>query len=329
MVKPTPAPVKEKKGWVATIVKFFSRCFFRLILLKLVILETIIETTFLHKEIVGSNPEERSWFWNQIFEKDEDYHDYEEVYGGEVQNDYPEELWIHVNGIMTELDDAKKTCVEMHNLFGRPCKLLHNPTDGLILDLLECFMGKTGLLKHGCTRPRHRLKNSLLMEMDVEKYKKIVLVAHSQGTIITGYVIGDLNDMVENEESTAEERESMKEKMSKLEVYLVAGAAHHASGKYVSRLECLSNRGDFVAILGHIFPNTLKGIWKDIRGNGIIYKHCKDHVDNLKWGHLLSRHYFASMEKGSFSESKLVTEYMLQNSKTQNAQSETTPLISK
>ena len=27
--------------------------------------------------------------------------------------------------------------------------------------------------------------------------------------------------------------------------------------------------GDFVAILGHIFPNMLKGVWKDIRGNGI------------------------------------------------------------
>ncbi len=264
MVKTTPAPVKEKKGWVASAVKFFSRRFFRLILLKLAILETIFETTFLHKEIVGSNPEERSWFWNQIFEKDEDYYDYEEVYGEEVQNDYPEELWIHVNGIMTELDGAKATCVEIHRLFGRPCKLLHNPTDGLILDLLECFMGKTGLLKHGCTRPRHRLKNSLLMEMEEKKYKKIVLVAHSQGTIITRNVIGDLNDMVANEESTAEDRESMKEKMSKLEVYLVAGAAHHASGKNVSRFECLSNR--FRRNSGSYFSEYVEGCLERYQG---------------------------------------------------------------
>ena len=82
---------------------------------------------------------------------------------------------------------------------------------------------------------------------------------------------------------------------------MIAGAGHYVSGKYVSHLECLSNRGDFVAVLGHIFPNILKGIWRNTRGNGIIYyEYCKDHVEYADWGHSLGRHYFASMEKGSF-----------------------------
>ena len=97
---------------------------------------------------------------------------------------------------------------------------------GLSLICWECFMGKTGLLKHGRSGPRRLLRNSLLMEMKVKDYKKIVLVAHSQGTIITGNVIADFNDMVENVENTAEEREAIKENMSKLEVYMIAGAGH-------------------------------------------------------------------------------------------------------
>ena len=77
-------------------------------------------------------------------------------------------------------------------------------------------MGKTGLLKHGRSGPRRLLRNSLLMEMKVKDYKKIVLVAHSQGTIITGNVIADFNDMVENVENTAEEREAIKENRANL-----------------------------------------------------------------------------------------------------------------
>eukprot|EP00986_Skeletonema_menzelii_P020157 scaffold30390_cov137-Skeletonema_menzelii.AAC.2 len=90
MAKPIKASVKEKRGWVATIVKFISRRVFRLVLLVLAILETLLETHFVDKDIVGCNTEERSWFWNKIFDEDEKYYDYEEVYGGEVQNDHPD-----------------------------------------------------------------------------------------------------------------------------------------------------------------------------------------------------------------------------------------------
>ena len=141
MAKPIKASVKEKRGWVATIVKFISRCVFRLVLLVLAILETLLETHFVDKDIVGCYTEERSWFRNKIFDSDEKYYDYEEVYGGEVQSDHPDELWIHVNGILTELDAAKCTCKKMYEMFDRPCKLLHNPTDGAILDLLGVLHG--------------------------------------------------------------------------------------------------------------------------------------------------------------------------------------------
>ena len=122
MVKAKDAPVKSKKGLVATTVKAITRTFFRLIFLVLGICDTIIHTSLLDSLV--------NWFWNQLYENDEDYYEYEEVYGGEVQNDHPEELWIFCNGIMNDFDDAKGACKKITEMFGRPCKLLHNPTDG-------------------------------------------------------------------------------------------------------------------------------------------------------------------------------------------------------
>ena len=75
-------------------------------------------------------------------------------------------------------------------------------------------MGKTGLFRLGCTGPRKLLRNILDKEMKKDCYKKIVLVAHSQGTIISGNVIADFNDRIEDKEKyTVEEREVIKKKI--------------------------------------------------------------------------------------------------------------------
>ena len=168
-------------------------------------------------------------------------------------------------------------------------------------------------MKHGYTGPRKLLREILEKEMN-KGYKKIVIVAHSQGTIITGNVISDFNDVVDGVRGhTEKERETMKANLSKVEVYLVAGAAHLASGKYVSHLECISNRGDVVAVLGHLFPNILKPLWRNTRGRGIRYMNCIDSVENANWGHSLIPHYLEPMKNGYFPGSKLVTSYWVNN----------------
>ncbi|GFH55769.1 hypothetical protein CTEN210_12245 [Chaetoceros tenuissimus] len=223
----------------------------------------------------------------------------------------------------------------MRELFGQPFKLMHNPTDGPVLDIMECMIGKTGLLKHGTTKPREELRNGLLKEMKNGNYKKIVLVAHSQGTIITGNVVADLSDAATNNvddfswflkdsiwfdkgynENAARE---LKETLEKFEVYLFAGCAHHVDGAYVNRLECLSNRGDLVAILGHLFPNFLKPLWKNTWCNGIVYKNIESYTEKSSWGHLLLSHYLGQFEEGLFSSSKLAKEYLQSSAKKKTA----------
>lgn len=251
------------------------------------ILDTIIGNIILH----GETKEERQ-IWNRVFRKESKFYEYKDVYGKDFDEKYnKEELWIHINGILTDEKSAKASCKKMRELFGQPVKLMHNPTDGPVLDIMECMIGKTGLLKHGSTKPRDELRSILLKEMKKD-YKKIVLVAHSQGTIITGNVVADLSDAAnndiddiswfdkdsiwfdkgDNDETMKRKSSELKKTLKKFEVYLFAGCAHHVDGAYVDRLECLSNRGDFVAILGHLFPKFLKPLWKNTWGNGIVYK---------------------------------------------------------
>ena len=276
---PSEAQMKKKKGWAAKLNQSIYRIPFRFVVFLLAIVDTFISTTYLEQ-----GKQKRGWLWDVLYEKKEQFYDYDEVYGGEVENEQPEELWIHINGILTTLSGGKQTCKTMYEMFGRPVKLLHNPTDGPFLDLLECMMGKTGLFKHSASGPRKLLREVLEEEMKKD-YKKIVLVAHSQGTIITGNVIADFNDIVDGLKGhSEEERAIMKENMSKIEVYIVAGAAHYVSGKYVSHLECISNRGDFVAVLGHVFPKYLKSLWLNTKLAGIHYSDCSDHVEKAAWG---------------------------------------------
>lgn len=301
-------PDEEDEDWLDKIQKTILRIPVRIILVQLAILETVFNSMVLREGAL----ETESWFWDKLFEKREKFYDYEEVYGKRVQNNYPEELWIFVNGITTELRTAKKHCKRLNKMFGRPVKLLHNPTNGIVLDLMECAMGKTGLLRHGSTRPRELLKKVLSEEMKKE-YKKIVLVAHSQGTIIAGNVIADFSDIIEGFTNgyTKEERETVEKNMRKFEVYIVSGCAHHMTGKYVSHLECISNRGDLIAIFGHMFPKILRPIWRNTWNKGILYEFCKDHIENSKWGHFIFDAYLGQIKNGLFSESKLAEYYHL------------------
>jgi len=236
----------------------------------------------------------------------------------EIKNQYPRELWLYVNGIMTSLAKANETRKSLYQLFNRPIHLLHNPTDGIVLDLLECIGGKTGLFLYGSSEPRKVLKETLVELLQNTNYDKIVLIAHSQGTIITGNVLADLGNVRNDDDplSTPEIRTLMKHK---LEIYALANAAHimPGSNKVVAHLESISNRCDTVAWLGQCFPVPL--LWLDRTYMNPIQITSSSHPDltgrivqNYAWGHFLECHYFEGMRnQGWYSKSKLVQEYLV------------------
>eukprot|EP00553_Chaetoceros_curvisetus_P006890 CAMPEP_0204630066 /NCGR_PEP_ID=MMETSP0717-20131115/19510_1 /ASSEMBLY_ACC=CAM_ASM_000666 /TAXON_ID=230516 /ORGANISM="Chaetoceros curvisetus" /LENGTH=396 /DNA_ID=CAMNT_0051647193 /DNA_START=106 /DNA_END=1296 /DNA_ORIENTATION=+ len=278
-----------------------------LILLLLALLESLI----------GVSPvtDNNGIFWNKLFVEESAIFPPRPEFA--KANKFPKEKWIYINGIATDKKGAKSNATLMHSMFGRPVHVVHNPTDGFVLDILECLAGKTELIKYGDIEPRNLLMKFLtnsLKEAKASGIEKVVLIAHSQGTIITGNSIRLLG-----EGQDGEVKKLMKEL---LEVYTFAGCAHCMPGEYVRHLENLSNKGDVVAWLGHVCPNPVKSFWRNTDRKPIKYTYKKKDesldkeedksiIEDKGWGHLLAKHYLKPMMfEGKFADSRLVKEYM-------------------
>lgn len=96
-------------------------------------------------------------------------------------NRWPRESWLFINGICTDTEVLELNARMLHRLFGRPLTLLHNQTSGIALDLAECALGKGWL---HVTEAVRKLFPTLLSELVRGDIDKVVLIAHSQGTIL-------------------------------------------------------------------------------------------------------------------------------------------------
>ncbi len=201
------------------------------------------------------------------------------------------ESGIFINGIAVTPEVAKSNSKQMFKMFQRPVTTAYNPANGMIADIIECAIWKTGALDvfGWCdSPPRQNLIKILKKELERDDKKTVVLLAHSQGTIITGNAIEDL----------ATEKKYADLMLAKLEVYTFANCAHVMSEDKVRRLENLYNRRDWVAWLGQLFP--FPQLWKNDKGKpikitGLAFE------EPTSWGHLLNTHYLLPMENSTKS----------------------------
>ncbi len=293
-----PAEDSESKVNPMKIVKRLGLAAKRLVLLTLAFGEAL----------VGLSPvvDNKGKFWDALFEEECKVYPPPE---DQVQaNKFPKEKWIYINGIATDQKSAISNGRLMNSMFGRPIHVVHNPTDGPVLDILECIAGKTELIKYGEIEPRQVLMKFVkdsLKEAKANGMEKVVLLAHSQGTIITGNTLRLLGE-------DPEVKDLMKEL---LEVYTFAGCAHRMPGENVKYHENMSNGGDTVAWLGHVCPRPLKFTWRNtsLKPIEFTYKDGIDQsiVEDKDVGHFLASHYLIPMrDNGKFAESKLAKEYL-------------------
>ncbi|PGH00505.1 hypothetical protein AJ79_08196 [Helicocarpus griseus UAMH5409] len=131
---------------------------------------------------------------------------------GTGRNEHSDERWVFVNGVMVGNHGLQNNCDRLSWTFGRVITGIHNPTNGLVWDLLECIFQRSFSYNTYPTRYTYDHVKRYLTDPGV---RKVVLIGHSQGGIIVSMTLDMLfTDLpVEN--------------IAKLEVYTFGSAASH------------------------------------------------------------------------------------------------------
>ena len=224
---------------------------------------------------------------------------------------FPDEAWFFVNGIMTNDAVAQINAAYLAHLFHRPVTLIQNSTDSLLIDLLQCAAGKQWRRN---TEPAITAFPVLYDALRSPHKRKVVLIAHSQGTIIASNLLRMLARVYQVPEAPPrfappefvfpdqadinfDDFEPLgPAELAKLEVYCFATCANQL--KYVGWseeldrstpwIEHFGNEKDLVCRLGMLAPDPAAwGI--DIDG--------PRYARTGFWGHLLNAHYLVGIEE--------------------------------
>jgi hypothetical protein len=109
---------------------------------------------------------------------------------------FPDEAWFFINGIMTNDSVAQLNAAFISYLFRRPLTLIQNSTNSFFVDMAQCAIGKEWDLT---TEPAAKAFPPIYDALKSEK-EKVVVVAHSQGTIIMATVLDMLNAITRREQ---------------------------------------------------------------------------------------------------------------------------------
>jgi hypothetical protein len=103
---------------------------------------------------------------------------------------FPDEHWFFINGVATNEALARLNAAFLAQLFHRPITVMQNATDSLLVDLVECGLGKGLTLdRETMTEPAWRAASAILEALNAPATRRVVVIAHSQGTIIMANVL--------------------------------------------------------------------------------------------------------------------------------------------
>lgn len=232
------------------------------------------------------------------------------------------ERWFFINGIATGRDLARRNVTALYRMFRRPFTLIHNPTHGLLEDLVECALQKfTNINTEPVARAFLHIADALLDD----RVEAVVVIAHSQGTMVMGDVLDliygsfsprcfELTNMYKeefesfmststgtvNSAQLQERQRRLREKggavVEKLQLYMFSNAASRMCyldpERRIPHIESYANEHDIVARLGVLARPAF---------------HHEDllHIDGSlftcrRYGHLLNAHYLPEFERGHY-----------------------------
>ncbi|KAB8232500.1 uncharacterized protein BDW43DRAFT_312173 [Aspergillus alliaceus] len=139
----------------------------------------------------------------------------------EERPEHEREHWIFINGVAVGNHWLQNNIDRLAYTFGRRITGVHNPTDGLVFDIIECLIQRTFTFATPDTRDGYAITKATLLN---PKYEKVVLILHSQGGIEGSLIIDWLLD------------ELPEDILRKLEVYTFGNAANHFNNPFKSLL---------------------------------------------------------------------------------------------
>jgi hypothetical protein len=232
---------------------------------------------------------------------------------------YPDEAWFFVNGVASNGAVAQLNSAYLSYLFHRPLTMLQNATDSLLLDLLECIVGKQW---YRYTEAAVKAFPPIYDALKRPDKRRVVVIAHSQGTIIMAIVLRMLGEVLspppeepelalaalfgaeayappefvypDQDPWRAEDFEPLsQQELAKLELYCFANCANSmkylsagAGGRPIPWIESFGNEFDLVARLGMLAPKPAE---RGIDIDGPCY------VKPNGWGHFLNAHYLSDI----------------------------------
>lgn len=102
------------------------------------------------------------------------------------KDEHPGEFWIYLNGVSVGHAWLQSNVDRLALTFGRPVLGIHNPTDGVIFDLIQCLIQRNFTYSTEDIREAYAtIKKTLLKE----HIKKVVFIQHSQGGIEGGMIV--------------------------------------------------------------------------------------------------------------------------------------------
>lgn len=159
-----------------------------------------------------------------------------------IPEQHDDECWIFINGVSVGRHWLQANLNALSSIFGRRIIGIHNPTYGIIFDLLECIIQRDcNFVTDDIRRGYAEVKKNLL---DQTK-RKVVLIAHSQGGIEAGAILDWLLDDLPSDI------------IGKLEIYTFGSAANHFNNP--CRTSQCSKKDDRRGVVGHIEHYTNSG----------------------------------------------------------------------
>jgi len=195
------------------------------------------------------------------------------------------ECFIYINGIMTNESVLNKNRDILRELLNRPINSIYNTTDSILIDLIECVIGKS---TDYLTEPVYVTLSCIIKKLLNINITKVVVICHSQGTIIISQVLNGLKRFGFDKELY----------LKKLEIYAFANCASNM--KYILMdkypyMENFANEDDFVARLG---CNCADDVIQYIDIDGPVF------INKGKSGHMFNSHYMNNFSE-DFPNSRL------------------------